>query len=923
MKHPDVNVMLRPTVLVGLGGTGHELLLQVKKRLMERFGQVPPCIALLSIDGADPDTPALQTSEGKPVALDPMTERFLIQVSNSANLIGDTNEHIAEWWPPDTPVSAITAGATQIRPRGRLGFFAKYIEIITALENIISKVTNTRTLAELDDLGLRRSDRLGMDVYILSSLAGGTGSGMLLDVAFNIRKLCDATTNVTGVLVLPRIFNKDPGIRQKPNAYAALKEIEFFMKIRQGQSFTMNYGGDSAVQVTSPPFDLAFLVDGLNEYGSSVDREDLFSVVGEGIYLLIASQVGSKSSNSLDNIKGKLSGIGTIRARSAAYCSFGVASLTFDRKQRQIQEAEGTRDGALVLMNQLLGTHREGESERAPVDFVPQEIVENLIVMCQRVQGAPVDVSLNVLGLPKERERIPAQAKALYDRRKREVEGAVAQAVMNAEETVLAEVGRRGREWWLERIGSLGGWEEIARRAPASIADLETRVAELKQQAAEEESRFGQFRGAGEGVRAQIENVTELKRYLLSGWSKIGQLKSKMSSLFSEEFTSYRRLEALRAAIRLLEAGRHSLQEFERSAREVTGKLEMAKSALGSPGAEPSLVQAKSPFEYAIKATKHTVAEVSPARFIEWFKENHGSFEALKARSSEEVKRLVYDFVGNGRSVSQNGTIESALAQNGRDETKRILKRLSDLASPLWSPDESKIPLPHDTVLEMSCYGVYDADKSPLRDLHENASGAKSAPTFVSLFQSDRITLFRIKAGVPLFALSGLDDLEHAYHRQANRAICHVDARWKAFPDLIPARNKISFHETRSMELLWFALALAPPPFGFIYQENGSYYFRGGETADPPQLLGDSFQSAFRTFSENRHLVRKVEEMARNIIKQKTEREVLDVLEKQLELLREGRKECRKDFEVTGLFETAILMLNELMEKPVSFPRID
>jgi hypothetical protein len=220
----------------------------------------------------------------------------------------------------------------------------------------------------------------------------------------------------------------------------------------------------------------------------------------------------------------------------------------------------------------------------------------------------------------------------------------------------------------------------------------------------------------------------------------------------------------------------------------------------------------------------------------------------------------------------------------------------------------------------MSCYGVFDAEKPPLEELQESALGSKSAPTFVSLFQNDRITLFRIKAGVPLFALSGLEELENAYYRQADRDTCHVDARWQSFPDLIPARNKVLFHEPRSMALLWFVVALAPP-FGFIVEDARSYCFR---SAEPHELLllGDSFQSAFSTFSEDSSLVTRVEENVRSAIKARTEQEVRTTLETQLKLLREGRKERRKDFEATGLFETAILMLEELMEKPSSFPRI-
>jgi hypothetical protein len=462
-----------PTVLIGLGGTGHDLLLQVKRRLVERFGKVPPCVSFLSIDIVDPETPFIQASNGQSVALDPFTERFVIGGASPEDWL--ENKQIAQWFPSNIKLAAIREGASQIRACGRLRLFSRYTEIVTTIKNAIFKATNHRNLKELDDSGISLSCQSGINVYIISSLAGGAGSGMLLDVAFNVRNLCDATTDITGILVMPRVFNYGPRTRHEPNAYAALKEVEFFMKIRETHSLTIDYGVDS-IQVTEPPFDFTFLVDNLNEQKIHLNRDDMFSVVGEGIYLLIASRIGINHHNFLINIKGKLDASGKIRDRSTAYHSFGVASLATDLR---------------------------------------------------------------------------------------------------------------------------------------------------------------------------------------------------------------------------------------------------------------------------------------------------------KAETAEEA------------------CIESMLTQLGDDTRKQSLKRLFALASPLWSPDYRKIHLTHDTGWEMAFYGVFDAENFALKDSFMSEWESAWPPTFVSLFLKDRITLFRAKSGVPLFALSGMKELENAYYQQADRATCHVDARWQSFPDLIPTRNKI------------------------------------------------------------------------------------------------------------------------------------
>ena len=44
------NVVFRPTVVIGLGGTGYNALLKLKQRFIDAYGSVPPIIRFLSFD---------------------------------------------------------------------------------------------------------------------------------------------------------------------------------------------------------------------------------------------------------------------------------------------------------------------------------------------------------------------------------------------------------------------------------------------------------------------------------------------------------------------------------------------------------------------------------------------------------------------------------------------------------------------------------------------------------------------------------------------------------------------------------------------------------------------------------------------------------------------------------------------------------
>ena len=86
----------------------------------------------------------------------------------------------------------------------------------------------------------------------------------------------------------------------------------------------------------------------------------------------------------------------------------------------------------------------------------------------------------------------------------------------------------------------------------------------------------------------------------------------------------------------------------------------------------------------------------------------------------------------------------------------------------------------------------------------------------VSTRDAHRILLFKVKTGIPLFALAEIDDMERAY-LDPNKVISnHIDRRWQELPNLIPRSGD-------GEALRWFALAQAPEPFAIIKREGAWY----------------------------------------------------------------------------------------------------
>ena len=144
------NVVFRPTVVIGLGGTGYGALLKLKKRFVDAYGSVPPIIRFLSIDTTEN---AEASQDGLQTRLD-HHEKYVLQVGSPVNLLNGSNPHIDEWWPSEIPTQSIIAGAGQVRARGRLALFARAGEIVGRLKQAVNDVRNIRSLGGQEIRGI-------------------------------------------------------------------------------------------------------------------------------------------------------------------------------------------------------------------------------------------------------------------------------------------------------------------------------------------------------------------------------------------------------------------------------------------------------------------------------------------------------------------------------------------------------------------------------------------------------------------------------------------------------------------------------------------------------------------------------------------------------------------------------------------------
>src|SRR6185436_8534024 len=142
---------------------------------------------------------------------------------------------IAEWYPDLEGkfiryAQAEAVGARQWRPLGRIGFFLNDVEIMEPLRAGVVQLDARCGIA-----GELRSS----SICIVTSIAGGTGSGILLDIAANLRSY-RPDIGIRLVLLLPEFFEHvDFTSKVLANAYATLTEVVHFKN--QDQRFHARY----------------------------------------------------------------------------------------------------------------------------------------------------------------------------------------------------------------------------------------------------------------------------------------------------------------------------------------------------------------------------------------------------------------------------------------------------------------------------------------------------------------------------------------------------------------------------------------------------------------------------------------------------------------------------------------------------------
>ena len=284
-------------LLIGLGGVGRQCVTAYKKMMQGKIRQEDN-IHFLLIDSNIAEMEATIQDSREGVGLNalevisiyrPNLEKLLVEGTAE----GPVQSTLAKWMRPDFPAISIGRdGAGGNRQIGRLMFSNAYEDMRILLFEKLDEVYN-------------RSQDGKLDVMLIGGISGGTGSGILADVAYNIRAYARSKKwknfRLGGCLLTPDVLfansKLDWGKRSilEANAYATLKELESLLTLTErGESYVFE-SGTHRISMKENIFDSCMLVSGKEDDQGYLPEHVIYSDIAYFLYkLTCVKYVGSR-----------------------------------------------------------------------------------------------------------------------------------------------------------------------------------------------------------------------------------------------------------------------------------------------------------------------------------------------------------------------------------------------------------------------------------------------------------------------------------------------------------------------------------------------------------------------------------------------------------------------------------------------------
>lgn len=838
---------IRPTLAVFLGGTGQVTGTEFKALLIQRFGDDwKNKIRLLAFDTTE--EPVSSQVDQKTINLEPGGEFFNIGhvpvpniIENIDNLTAIQERLGSSITNNNFSASVMRSGAKQQRPLGLLALLWHYPKVFEQLRKAVWH------LAGRDMAGANTAaQQQGINVFICGSLVGGTGSGMMIDIAYLIKSLFDELgsqgefCHISGIGLLPQAFHGVPGARIRPNTYAILKELNHVMV--KGD-FHARYPDGRMISTRQSPFHLFYVLDGVDERGQTWSSiTDVMAMAAEGIFLQMASQLGCKGDNAFDNVDESLAGV-TDSGYGTYLASFGIGTLEFPAPKV-------TRYFAQRYLIQLINTEWNNNQIDTPdlndltnlLSPIAPAQVEQILKKGPNGNELRVDLRLPVWLNTLKHSEVLAQATTFV----RDYGN------VRVTDELLTQLQKNSQQLALALRSQWETWCNDQLLAPGNSIFAQLYQMEQARKQFQDWSRSGsrsQTELKDKVLRAETA-LTHAERSLEQATSSLpigrsGRIQRAVAQLFA-------------AAQELYEA-----QVEEAITKQQIGLWNTLESFLSQTSSELNHFSARlhhvarQTTQFATETlhqcqaggvSRLSLADESYLNdlYVRFLPEKVTLFDSQHIRDQgirlplelldyplDRLRDLLIHALQEQFEAVNNMTVEQVIDDRSAEMTPRARReQLFRLATPSWSLDRARLPDGGATLIRLEVLGVPD----------ENRTHFLEEMMRVSTQDPHRLIALVVVAGAPQDALQQYKMFEAAYKKSRKSRPLHILPR---------------FLSDGNQSRLSFALGSI---FRLIYSQGTYFYYQPKDSLQPPIKLGNGLANAIQTLTGHEDLVAEIME---------------------------------------------------------------
>lgn len=785
-------IKISRTLFVGLGGTGVKAILRAKQCFVDAYGEVPPMVAFLAIDTDKNIRDASHISrKGIEVRLSDNEICFCGIIGSALDIY---NSHLTKFqWLPKRNVPFLAnlrnTGAGAVRSSGR--FLARHnAEEIS--KRVASKVAEIGKPLPLGSRFVYDTNKNGVEypvkVNVVGSVAGGTGSGTILDALVLIAKtLRDSglSYSISPWLVLPEVFrHMAPGPASAnvfQNAFGAIRELDYLYHLPKDNQNALDFNFDKVKYLDEGIGD-TYLINYTNKAGVVFQNiDDITDSIGRCMFL---------PSNEVDSVKdntGNISFVYNIRDKEAHYVSAGSAEIVYDNQVVGNVIAKGI---IAQICNELcksssIDALREVNAWTTSEAVAIQEHDADLLIDSILPKYAPFSV---IIDKDADANTVNANIYAGAD-----ADNVIGEVSANEERKlskVKAELKKKIKEILNTQNGigaaqdfldSLSDNIDICRNEmDAEVSDLQKALAYPYDWNAEISAlRTGLFRffdrDAAEALQSKITEYIAQKRDLLRhNWAIqfFTDLKVFIANLTQE-------IRVLKTNVQAVERGQ---------SRDINAIQQHART--------------ESKFQIYLHYDDVDQLNLPDVKQTSALFRSQSPIYTLINKTQDEISDILFGFAKDQQDVVKavNVSIEQKMRSMTEQQLKEIFEKVKEMSSPLWSTNTGGYLDRAQELTTVFTIGVYDQSKNIIKDKYIDVFTLGAIkPTFASTHETDRITFFQSQCYSPAYAVKNMS----GYKKEADEMssgfvsypVCYLDEKWnqrmivEGF-DILPKQEK-------------------------------------------------------------------------------------------------------------------------------------